>query len=84
MLALKTAPATRVRNNFREYCDQVIENQEALIVSRANNQDVVILGLAEYNALLNRLYLDKLKNSLEELEQGDIVMTTMEELRALE
>lgn len=84
MLAVKSMD---VRDNFKEWCNQVI-NGETLIVSRPKNENVVIVSEKEYNELqrikANAEYLSKLDKSREQLEQGKTISFTMEELRDME
>lgn len=83
MFAINTAPATRVRDNFKEYCTEVRTGGKALIVTRHDTPEVVILSVKDYNALMNRLYLDKLNVSLTQIDRGEGVRLTSEELEAL-
>ncbi len=84
MLAVKSM---NVRDNFKNWCNQVI-NGETLIVSRPKNENVVILSEKEYNELQkakrNAEYMAKINESLENHERGDTISFTMEELRAME
>lgn len=84
MVAVKSMD---VRDNFKEWCNQVI-NGETLIVSRPKNENVVIVSEKEYNemqkAKRNAEYLAKLDRSIEQLEQGKTISFTMEELRDME
>ncbi len=84
MLAVKSM---NVRDNFKDWCNQVI-NGETLIVSRPKNENVVILSEKEYNELQkakrNAEYMAKINESLENHERGDTISFTMEELRAME
>lgn len=84
MLAVKSMD---VRDNFKEWCNQVI-NGETLIVSRPKNENVVIVSEKEYNEMQrikkNVEYLSKLDKSREQLEQGKTISFTMEELRDME
>ncbi|MCM1191118.1 MAG: type II toxin-antitoxin system Phd/YefM family antitoxin [Butyrivibrio sp.] len=84
MVAVKSMD---VRDNFKEWCNQVI-NGETLIVSRPKNENVVIVSEKEYNemqkAKRNAEYLAKLDRSREQLEQGKTISFTMEELRDME
>ena len=84
MLAVKSMD---VRDNFKEWCNQVI-NGETLIVSRPKNENVVIVSEKEYNEMqrikANAEYLSKLDKSREQLEQGKTISFTMEELRDME
>lgn len=84
MLAVKSM---NVRDNFKDWCNQVI-NGETLIVSRPKNENVVILSEKEYNELQkakrNAEYMAMLDESLTQLERGDTISFTLEELKAME
>lgn len=84
MLAVKSMD---VRDNFKDWCNRVI-NGETLIVSRPKNENVVIVSEKEYNemqkAKRNAEYLSMLDRSREQLEQGDTISFTLDELRAME
>ena len=76
-----------LRANLKKYLDNAF-NGEPVIVSRKNNQNVVILSEREYNDLAkakrNAEYLAMLDKSDEELKAGKVVVKTMEELEAME
>jgi antitoxin YefM len=42
---MKTANYTDLRNNLKSYLDSVVENSEAIIVHRSNNNSVVVISL---------------------------------------
>lgn len=83
MLAVKSMD---VRENFKEWCNRVIGG-ETLIVSRPKNENVVIVSEKEYNELAkakrNEEYLKKLDHSFAQLEQGEVIHKSLEELRAM-
>lgn len=83
MLAVKSMD---VRDNFKEWCNKVI-NGETLIVSRPKSENVVIVSEEEYNNLLkakrNEEYLKKLDRSFAQLDKGEVVHKSLEELRAM-
>lgn len=84
MLAVKSMD---VREHFKDWCNQVI-NGETLIVSRPKNENVVIVSEKEYNemqkAKRNAEYLAMLDRSLEQIEQGNTISFTLEELKDME
>ena len=84
MLAVKSMD---VRENFKEWCNKVIGG-ETLIVSRPKNENVVIVSEKEYNEMVkakrNAEYLAKLDKSFQQLEEGQTISFSMEELRAME
>ena len=83
MLAVKSMD---VRDNFKEWCNKVIGG-ETLVVSRPRNENVVIVSEKEYNSLQkaqrNEEYLKKLDHSFVQLEQGEVIHKSLEELRAM-
>ncbi len=83
MLAVKSMD---VRDNFKDWCNQVI-NGETLIVSRPKNENVVIVSEKEYNemqkAKRNAEYLAMLDRGFADMEQGKGITKTMEELEAM-
>lgn len=84
MIAVKP---TQMRDNFKSICDKVVKG-ETVIVSRPNNENVVVLSEKQYNdmqrAANNAAYLDMIDKSMEELAQGGFVIKTLEELRQME
>ena len=62
------------RQNFKKYCDDVVENNDIIIVSRNGNgkENMVWIDLVAYNELQkakqNLEYLMKLEESYRQLE----------------
>lgn len=83
MLAVKSMD---VRDNFKALCDKVFSG-ETLIISRPKNENVVMLSESQYNEIMkakrNAEYLIKLDRSFEQLERGEVVVKTLEELERL-
>ncbi|MDR2729156.1 MAG: type II toxin-antitoxin system Phd/YefM family antitoxin [Chitinispirillales bacterium] len=77
-----------IRNNLKEYCDKVTDNNETVIVTRKYEKNVVILSLDEYNTIIkaakNADYLNKINRSIAQLESGKFFTKTMAELEAME
>ena len=76
-----------VRENLKSYCDKAVDDYETVIVTRKGENNVVLLSLAKYNALLkaarNAEYLDMIDRSMEKIAQGKTVVKTMDELEAM-
>lgn len=76
-----------LRARLKDYLDSAFSG-EPVIVSRKNNQNVVIVSEREYNELMkakrNAEYLAKINESLENHAKGDTISFTMEELKAME
>ena len=77
-----------LRNNLKDYCDTVTDGYETVIVTRKDEKNVVLISLEEYNVLAkaakNAEYLSMLDRSMAQLESGNIVVKTMEELEDME
>lgn len=43
---------SNVRQNFKKICDIVVEQDEEVIVTRQNHQDVIIISLEKYSKLM--------------------------------
>ena len=83
MIAVKSMD---VRENFKEWCNKVIGG-ETLIVPRPKNENVVTVSEKEYNEMAkakrNEEYLKKLDHSFAQLEQGEVIHKSLDELRAM-
>jgi antitoxin YefM len=84
MIAIK---AMEMRDKFKSYCDKVTSG-EIIIVTRKNNDNVVVLSECEYNAMLkaarNAEYLTMIDKSMGELEKGGFISKSLDELREFE
>lgn len=67
-----------VRQNFKEYCDKASKDFETIIITRERGDNVVMLSEAEYNNLLENLYVrrnpryyNELIQSIEQLEKDE-------------
>ncbi|KPU44387.1 antitoxin YefM [Oxobacter pfennigii] len=66
-----------VRQKFKDYCDKVTKDFETIIITRERGDNVVMLSEAEYNNLLENLYVrsdpkyyNELLQSIEQLKKG--------------
>ena len=48
---------TELRKNLKTYFDQVYEDHEPVIVTRKNNENIVIISIDDYNSLIETNYL---------------------------
>jgi antitoxin YefM len=46
-----------LRRNLKSYMDKVYEEREPLIVTRRNNENVVVMSIDQYNSLVETSYL---------------------------
>ena len=66
------------RANLKKNLDGVYEDNEVLIVNRPRNENVVVLSLKEYNAMMETMHLmsteanrKRLQESIEETKDGN-------------
>jgi len=70
---------TDLRQNLKTYMDKVYNDHDPLIVTRKNNQNVVLLSIEEYNSLIETNYLlgseenyTYIKESIDQYEKGKV------------
>lgn len=75
------------RSNLKKYCDRVTDDSETIIVTRKDEKNVVVMSLEEYNNIMKNLkilknlsYFIELFQSLQQLNQGKVVIKTTKEL----
>lgn len=68
---------TNLRDNMKTYMDKVTDDYEAVIVTRKNNKNVVMLSEESYNNLMENVHVmgnkanyDWLMDSKAQLEKG--------------
>lgn len=63
-----------LRDNLKDFCDKVCDNNETLIVSRKANRNVVMMSLERYTEMekaeRNAVYLAKIDKAFEQLYSG--------------
>ena len=71
---------TELRSNLTHWLNKVINDMSELVIKRKGQKDVVLISLDEYNSLKETTYLlsgknrDVLLQSINQLEQGNIVV----------
>jgi len=86
---MQAISVTEARKNFKKYCDDVVENNDVIIVSRNGDgkENMVWIDLAKYNELQkakeNLEYMMKLEESYKQLKDRRVVVKTMDELEAM-
>lgn len=70
---------SNVRSHFKEICDKVVEDVEAVIITRTRGKNVVMISEDEYNNMLEnfRIFSEpnrhkKIKDGIEQIENGFI------------
>ncbi len=76
-----------IRSKLKDYCDKATDGNETVIVTRKDEKNVVIMSLDKYNDIMraarNAEYLDMIDRSMEQIQQGKVVVKTMEELEEM-
>jgi len=88
---MQTTTVSHLRKHLKEFLDQVEENHEPLVVPRGGDgAGVVIVSLDDYNAMNETAYLlsnpknrERLLRSIKQIENGEVVNVTLEELDKL-
>ena len=84
MIAINFSTA---RSRFKEFCDKVIDGRETIIVTRKAERNVVIISAERYNQLekaeRNAEYLKKIDRGLVQVDAGQGIVKTMDELEKM-
>jgi antitoxin YefM len=83
---VKTMTASAARANYKTMLDDVVDNCEEVIITRANREPVVVVALSEWESLKETDYLlrspanaRRLMRSIEQLESGGGVVKDLAE-----
>lgn len=79
---------TTARSRFKDFCDKVSNNHdEAVIVTRKEERNVVILSAERYNELAKAekeaLFLQKLERGMKQVRAGQGISKSLDELEAM-
>lgn len=76
-----------IRSNLKDYCDKATDENETIIVTRKDEKNVVLISLEQYNEFIRNMknteYLNKLDRAIKQVEEGKVVVKTLEELEAM-
>ena len=65
------------RSKLKEYCDKVVREGETVIVTRKDEENVVMISMEDYNyyqkAVNNWHYLVKLDKAFTDMEAGHVI-----------
>jgi len=84
---------TNVRQNLARYCNEAARNYETVVITRKNDENVVLISEAEYNNLMENLFVRRdaaeyqsLVGDIKALKSGNAhtVKKTLEELEVAE
>lgn len=67
---MKVKQLTEFRKHMKITLDQVADNNEPVIISRANDRDVVLISLQTYNSIVETLYLQSSLKNKERIESA--------------
>ena len=82
---------TQAEKNFLSVVEAVEESDSPVIINGGDTTPMVMMSLSDYNSLKETMYLmsspinhQQLLESMGQIENGEIIKKTMQELRALE
>jgi antitoxin YefM len=68
-----------LRQNLKKYLDKVFQNHDPMIITRKNNENLILISVNEYNSLIETSYLlgneanaMHLRKSIAQLESGNM------------
>lgn len=77
---------SNARNNFKKVCDKVVEDADVAIITRKNDQNVVLMSQQQYDNLMENVYIRDskenylwLKESIQQAEDGKLVNFEVED-----
>lgn len=86
MPTIKATTTRDIRKNFKRYADDVADYDDAVIVTRPDNKNVVMISEAEYNSWQETNYLLKtdanrkaIRESLSQLDDNNSKVLTPED-----
>lgn len=78
VVIMSTITYSDARKNFKKVLDQVHENSEAIVISRKNSENAVIMSEQEYESLMETIYLlrspknaERLLESIKQIENNE-------------
>ena len=70
---------SNLRQNLKAYMDRVYNDRDPLIITRKNDENLVLISIDEYNSLMETNYLlsneanaEHLKKSIKQYESGKV------------
>lgn len=77
---------SNARNNFKKVCDQVVQDSDIAVITRKNDENVVLMSQVLYDNLMENLYIrdskanyERLKESIKQAEDGKLIHFEVEE-----
>ena len=89
-MTITATNSNEFRKNFKKFSDDVVNYDDAVIVTRPKNRNIVVISEDEYNSLRETEYLlqdeenrNFLRESLQQLERGDTKSYSVKEWRKI-
>lgn len=77
---------SNARNNLKKVCDKVVEDADIAIITRKNDENVVLMSQQKYDNLMENVYIRDskvnyawLKESIQQAEDGKLIDFEMED-----
>ena len=87
MLFRSAVNMTTLRSNLKKYCDKAYQEKDAVIITRNNEENLVLIRLDEWDELRklkeNAAYLAKIDRADKQIQEGNIIVKTLDELEAM-
>lgn len=71
---------SNVRNNLKKVCDHVVQDSDIAIITRKNDENVVLTSQVQYDNLMENLHIrnskanyEWLKESIKQAEDGKLI-----------
>lgn len=61
---------SNVRNHFKEVCNRIIQDSEIAVITRENDENVVLMSQAQYDNLMENLHVRNSKANYEWLQES--------------
>ena len=78
---------TTLRSNLKKCCDKAYQEKDAVIITRNNEENLVLIRLDEWDELRklkeNAAYLAKIDRADKQIQEGNIIVKTLDELEAM-
>ncbi|MBQ5960872.1 MAG: type II toxin-antitoxin system Phd/YefM family antitoxin [Firmicutes bacterium] len=78
---------TTLRNNLKKYCDKAYQEKEEVIITRNNEENLIIVRLDEWDRMMKYKayveYLAKIDRADKQIQEGSILVKSFEELEAM-
>ncbi len=67
---MKAVNYSSLRSNLKQVLDTVVNDFETYVITRKNDENVVVMSEAEYNNLIENAYIRKSPNNVKRLNQS--------------